>query len=177
MRVTPLSCFCNSLFSCFPLFLFSLFKQKMFLFFSFSFHCQHQYQNLTTDVSSVVGAPWRCGVLTTYGGIAGIGLGGPACLEEAMIQLPRSGAEPPRLLKRSLSRLCYCCCFGHMFTESQCSCQQATTESIVQEPSMTKNSSPSRAPKTGAQLQTSWRSAKNAEKPSKKHPNDVAATR
>ena len=32
---------------------------------------------------------------------------------------------------------------------------------IVQEPSMAKNSSPSRAPKTGAQLQTTWRSAKN----------------
>ena len=36
-----------------------------------------------------------------------------------------------------------------------------------QEPSMTKNSSPSRAPKNGAQLQTTWRSAKNAEKPTK----------
>ena len=30
---------------------------------------------LTKDVSSVIGAPWRCGVLTTQGGIAGIGLG------------------------------------------------------------------------------------------------------
>ena len=30
------------------------------------------------------------------------------------------------------------------------------------EPSMAKNSSPSRAPKTGAQLQTTWSSAKNA---------------
>ena len=30
---------------------------------------------LTTDVSFVVGAPWRCGVLTTYGGIGGVGLG------------------------------------------------------------------------------------------------------
>ena len=30
---------------------------------------------LTVDVSSVVGAPWRCGVLTTEGGTAGIGLG------------------------------------------------------------------------------------------------------
>ena len=38
-------------------------------------YCWHWYQNLTTDVSSVVGAPWRCGVLTTQGGIAGIGLG------------------------------------------------------------------------------------------------------
>ena len=33
------------------------------------------HQGLTKDVSSVVGAPWRCGVFTTLGGIAGIGLG------------------------------------------------------------------------------------------------------
>ena len=39
------------------------------------FHCWHEYQSLTVDVFSVVGAPWRCGVLTTSGGIAGIGLG------------------------------------------------------------------------------------------------------
>ncbi len=37
------------------------------LFFSLSniCHCQHQFQSLTVDVSSVVGAPWRCGVQTT----------------------------------------------------------------------------------------------------------------
>ena len=38
---------------------------------------------------------------------------------------------------------------------------------IVQEPSMARNSSPSRAPKTGAQLRTTWRSAKNASEPPK----------
>ena len=32
-------------------------------------------QSLTFDVSSVVGAPWRCGVLTTKGGKAGMKLG------------------------------------------------------------------------------------------------------
>ena len=32
---------------------------------------------------------------------------------------------------------------------------------MAREPSMAKNSSPSRAPKTGAQLQTTWKSAKN----------------
>ena len=37
------------------------------------FYCWHEYQSLT--VSSVVSAPWRCGVLTTQGGMAGIGLG------------------------------------------------------------------------------------------------------
>ena len=34
-------------------------------FFSNVFHCKDWYQRLTRDVSSVVGAPWRCGVLTT----------------------------------------------------------------------------------------------------------------
>ena len=46
----------------------------MFLFFCFLFLFWHVYQGLTKDVSSVVGAPWRCGVLT-QGGTAGIGLG------------------------------------------------------------------------------------------------------
>ena len=35
---------------------------------------------------------------------------------------------------------------------------------------MAKNSSPSRAPKNGAQLQTTWRSPKNVEKPQKTIP-------
>ena len=37
------------------------------------FYCWHKYQSLT--VFSAVGAPWRCGVLTTLGRIAGTGLG------------------------------------------------------------------------------------------------------
>ena len=51
------------------IFLFSFFRKKKvssFLFLVFLsnlFYCWHQYQSLT--VSSVVGAPWRCGVLTT----------------------------------------------------------------------------------------------------------------
>ena len=67
------------------LFLISLFRcllKNVFLLFFFFvfqyiyiFHCWHQFQSLTVDVSSVVGAPWRCGVLTTWGGIAGMGLG------------------------------------------------------------------------------------------------------
>ena len=36
----------------------------------------------------------------------------------------------------------------------------SSEDEIVKEPSMTKNSSPSRAPKTAAPLQTTWRSAK-----------------
>ena len=47
----------------------------VFLFFSNMFHCWHQFQSLTVDVSSIVGAPWRCGVLTTHGAKAGTGLG------------------------------------------------------------------------------------------------------
>ena len=54
------------------------------------------YQGLTKDVSSVVGAPGRCSVLTTQGGIAGIGLA--TYLRENMIQLTRVGW---RLLARS----------------------------------------------------------------------------
>ena len=39
------------------------------------FPCRHWSESLTFDVSSVVGAPWRCGVMTTLGGTAGIWLG------------------------------------------------------------------------------------------------------
>ena len=62
----------------------------------------------TKDVSSVVGAPWRCGVLTTWGGTAGIRLG--RLHGGGHDSTPQSGVEAPRLLKRSLPRLYYCCC-------------------------------------------------------------------
>ena len=62
------------------------------LFFLF----QHLYQSLTVDVSSVAGAPWRCGALTTQGGTAGIGLGRLLGGEHA--STPQSGVEAPRLL-------------------------------------------------------------------------------
>ena len=64
------------------------------------------YQGLTEDVSTVNGAPRRCGVLTTQGGITGIGLGHQLGREHA--STPQSGVEAPRLLKRSLPRL-NCC--------------------------------------------------------------------
>ena len=93
---------------------FSFFSRKKFLLFFFlvflsdMFYCWHYYQSLT--VSFVVGAPWRCGVLTTEGGIAGIGLG--RLLGGEHDSTLQSGVEAPRLLKRSLSRLyCCCCCF------------------------------------------------------------------
>ena len=45
--------------------------------------------------------------------------------------------------------------------------RQQSPMNCAREPSMAKNSSPSRAPKNGAQLQTTWRSAKHASKPPK----------
>ena len=53
------------------------------------FHRQQQYQNLTVDVSSGVGAPWRCGVLAALGGMAGFGLG--HLLGKKHDSTPRSG--------------------------------------------------------------------------------------
>ena len=79
LRVTPLSCLVSIHFSCFPFFVLS--QKFVFLFFFFLVflsnlsNCWHESQSSTLDVSCVVGAPWRCGVLTTQGGIAGIGLG------------------------------------------------------------------------------------------------------
>ena len=69
-------------------------SENLFLLVPFSsffekFHCWHQYQSLIVDVSFVVGAPGRCGVLTTSEGPAGIGFG--PCLGECMIQIPRVG--------------------------------------------------------------------------------------
>ena len=52
--------------------LFHFFLEKnvvfyIFVFLSNIFHCWHQSQSSTMNVSSIVGAPWRCGVLTTIG--------------------------------------------------------------------------------------------------------------
>ena len=93
-------------FSFFPCLFFLEKKLLLFLFPcipSENFHCWQKYQSLIVDVSSVVGAPWRCGVMTTQ---AGIGLGRLLGGEHA--STPQSGVEAPRLLKRSLPRLYYC---------------------------------------------------------------------
>ena len=63
-----------------------------------------------------------------------------------------------------------CCCRDLSGTMSM---STSSEDEIVLEPSMAKNSSPSRAPKNGAQLQTTWRSAKNASKPPKPHPTAI----
>ena len=99
-----------SLYSFIPFFVFSLDVFVLSCIFSNMFHCRHLYQSPTLDVSSVVGAPWRCGVLTIPGGVAGIGLGHQLGRERD--STPQSGVEAPRLLNRSLSRLdccCHCC--------------------------------------------------------------------
>ena len=78
------------------------------------------YQGLTLDVSSVVCAPGRCGVLTTLGGIAGLGhqLGGEhdvpvpvalgtGCRRAMSTSTKHNGSQPQSL--RLLSRhVCLC---------------------------------------------------------------------
>ena len=85
----------------FSFFLFPSFEKCFFIFLSNICRCWHEYQILTFDVSSIVGAPWRCAVLTAQGGIAG--LGWATCCGQTMIQLPgvgwklltcQSGASP-----------------------------------------------------------------------------------
>ena len=115
-----------------PLLFFFSFLQKLLIFFFFSiflkkkvssflflvilfnmFYCWLLYQSLI--VSSVVGAPWRCGVLTTQGGIAGIGLGRLLGGEHDSFNFPewRGGSspvktEPPQIVLLLL--LLWCCC-------------------------------------------------------------------
>ena len=123
------------------------FFQEKSVFFSFSCISFKYvlYQSLTV---SSVGAPWRCGVLTT----AGIGMG--RLLGRGHDPTPQSGVEAPRLLKRSQTNLyycccCCCCCFGRDLTGRM----SIAEDQIVQEPSMAKNSAPTKAPKNGAQRQ------------------------
>ena len=90
LRVARLSLFFISLST------FSFFLKKVFLLFLFLvflsnlFYCWHHSQ---TDFR--VGAPWRCGVLTTQGGMAGIGFG--RLLGREHDSTPQSGVEAPRL--------------------------------------------------------------------------------
>ena len=66
------------------------------------------FQSLPIDVSSEIGAPWRCGVLTTQGGIAGIGSG--HLLEREHDSTHQSEVEAPRERKRRVPKLDCCCC-------------------------------------------------------------------
>ena len=64
-------------------------------------HCDHQYQSLTIDFSSVVGAPWKCGP-EDMGRDSWDWVGPLSGGEHDSILL--SGVEGPRLLKRGLTR-------------------------------------------------------------------------
>ena len=64
----------------------------------FSFKCISLLASVSEtkmDVSSVGGAPWRCGVLTTLGGIAGIGLGHQHGREHESTPSEWSGGSSP----------------------------------------------------------------------------------
>ena len=96
-----------SFFSFFVHFFIFLFFKNVFHFlkkicFSFLFSCiPFKYVLLLASVSefltvsSVVGAPWRCGVLTTQGGIAGTGLGRLLAREHDSTPTEWSGGSSP----------------------------------------------------------------------------------
>ena len=83
----------------FPPYFFPPFFPSFFFPFSFSFFLDLFYlfkylnQGSTKDVSSVVGAPRRCGVLTTQGLIAGIGSGHQLGREHASTNSPEWGGD------------------------------------------------------------------------------------
>ena len=68
--------------------------------------CKHLYLGSPKDVSSMVGAPWRRGVLATWSGRAGIGVG--HLLRRNHDSTPQSGVEAPRLFKLFLWLLLVC---------------------------------------------------------------------
>ena len=96
------------LFSFFLLFfMFFIFYFAIFVFFlknEFLFFQIYAAPSICISVSSVVGAPWRCGVLTTLGGMAGIGLG--RLLGGEHDSISQSGVGTPRLLKKEASPDC-----------------------------------------------------------------------
>ena len=102
-----------------------------FVFFQICFIAGMSNKHLLFDVSSVVGAPWRCGVLTTQGGKAGIGLAHLPGRQHSMTQLSRVGwrllaahAHRPER-QRSVPRLDYCRSEEwkpRRMTKSSCAC-------------------------------------------------------
>ena len=68
---------------------------------------------LPTKISSAVGAPWRCGVVTTWGRIAGFGLS-DLSWGRARFDSPKWGGGSSRK-KLNVPRLC-CCCFSLIFS-------------------------------------------------------------
>ena len=101
-----LSCFSFLIFSFSQFFVFLENCVSAFLFFFWIYAASSlSIQSLTKDVSSVVGVPWSCGVLTTWGGIAGIGLG--RLLGREHDSTPHNGVEDPRLLKTELLQIVF----------------------------------------------------------------------
>ena len=92
-------------------------------------------QSWTIDVSSVVSTPWRCGVVTTKGGKAGIWLG--HLLGREHDSTLQSGVEAPRVLKTEPSRGAIPMTTRH---HGLINC--------AREPSVANNCGPSSAPKT-----------------------------
>ena len=129
------------------------------------FYCLHQKRVL--NVSSVVGAPWRCGVLTTQGGIAGIEgrlLGG----EHASTPTEWGGGsssvktEPPQIVLLLLLLLLLL--FLTIVNEASCLCQHAATVSLCRSPRRRRTLHRRWLRKLALNSGTTRRSAKNAEK-------------
>ena len=112
VRKGPCLCFHVFNFSSFFILPFCVFSWKMFLVFSFFLYffriCSISGFSII-GVSSVVGAPWRCGVLTKLGGISWDWVG-PPTWERACIKSPEwSGGSSP-VKTEPPPRLDYCCC-------------------------------------------------------------------
>ena len=90
LKVTPLSCLP---FLFFHFYNFSILFSKIVFLFLFQI-CFIASIGIRVSLYSVVGAPWRCGVLTIEGGI---GLG--HLLGREHDSTPQSGVEAPRLVK------------------------------------------------------------------------------
>ena len=94
LRATPLSCF--HFFFHFSIFVLS--SNNVSSFFDSNIHFIDSINiRVQLQLFPPSGAPWRCGVVTTQGGKAGIGVGHLLGREHA--STPRSGVAAPRLFK------------------------------------------------------------------------------
>ena len=74
---------------------------------------------------------------------------------------PQSGVEAPRLLKRSLPRLYFCCCCEESMSVCVCPHHHSHELATPPEPSSTHSCERSKTRKTGAQLRDNRKSTKN----------------
>ena len=143
LPLRPLFLFFPFLF--FSSFFFFFFLDLVLLFFPFSFlknvflffYFLASVSEFNCFLRSRCSMEMRCP--DDIGRVTGIGLGRLLGGEHA--STPQSGVYAPRMLKRRLTRLYYCCCC--------CDCSKRVHSSLPsnwhEEPSMTKNSSSSRA--------------------------------